>query len=384
MRIGLDGFPLTELKTGVGTYTIKLACALANGAPQDDFELIAPRPFSATALADSRPANLELVYSKPNPFQQRWWSIGLPAYIRRRSLTLYHGTNFEVPLQVRRPTVLTIHDLSWRLHSNTHEASVVRRGRLRLPLMARTATLIVTPSDMVRREVCEYLKIKPDKVFSVPLAPSRELTPLPPDQTLVVRNRLGIEKEFLLFVGTIEPRKNLATLLSAYEEIFRTTDLRPQLVIAGKLGWKVDKLLSQLEQSHGRDRVLLTDYLSDAELAALYSSCRLFIYPSVYEGFGLPPLEAMACGAPVLASPVPSMTESGKTAAHIVPADDTHALAKAIVELFSDAHARQKLSAAGLRYVRNFSWERTAALTREIYEEAIRRKRYKTEKAQAI
>lgn len=384
MRIGLDGFPLTELKTGVGTYTIKLACALAKGAPQDDFELIAPRPFSAAALAESRPANLELVYSKPNALHQRWWSIGLPAYIRRRSLTLYHGTNFEVPLHGRRPTVLTIHDLSWRLHSNTHEAGVVRRGRLRLPLMARIATLIVTPSERVRSEVCGYLKIKPDKVFSVPLAPYRGLTPLPPDETLAVRKRLGIEKEFLLFVGTIEPRKNLSTLLTAVEEIFRTTDLRPQLVVAGKLGWKADKLLSQLERSHVRDRVLLTGYLSDAELAALYSSCHLFIYPSIYEGFGLPPLEAMACGAPVLASPVPSMTEAGQTAAHIIPAEDTHALAKAIVDLCSDARARQKLSAAGLKYVTNFSWERTAALTREVYEEAIRRNRHKTQKAQAI
>ena len=377
MRIGLDGFPLTDLKTGVGTYTISLARALANGAPQDDFELVAPRPFSAAALADSRPANLELVYSKPNALHRRWWSIGLPAYMRRRSLTLYHGTNFEVPLQGRRPTVLTIHDLSWRLHSNTHEAAAVRRGRLRLPLMARTATLIVTPSDRVRREVCDYLKIKPDKVFSTPLAPNHEFTPLPLDQTLVVRKRLGIEKEFLLFVGTIEPRKNLSTLLSAFEEIFRTTDLRPQLVLAGKLGWKAEKLLSQLERSGARDRVLLTGYLSDTELAALYSSCHLFIYPSIYEGFGLPPLEAMACGAPVLASPVPSMTECGETAAHIVPAENTHALAKAIVEL-NDPRARKKLSAAGLKYAANFSWERTAALTREIYEEAIRRKPHKT------
>jgi glycosyltransferase involved in cell wall biosynthesis len=384
MRIGLDGFPLTELKTGVGTYTIKLACALANGAPQDEFELVAPRPFSAAALADSRPGNLDLVYSKPSPLHQRWWSIGLPAYIRRHSLMLYHGTNFDVPLQGRCPTVLTIHDLSWRLHSNTHEASVVRRGRLRLPLMARRATMIVTPSDRVRREVCEYLKIRPDKVFSVPLAPNGELTPLPSHQTLEVRKRLGIEKEFLLFVGTIEPRKNLSTLLSAFEEIIRTTALRPQLVVAGKLGWKADKLLSQLERFHARDRVLLTGYLPDEELAALYSSCHLFIYPSIYEGFGLPPLEAMACGAAVLASPVPSMTESSETAAHIVAPDDIHALAKAIVDLFNDAHARQSLSAAGLNYVKNFSWERTAALTREVYEEAIKRKRHKTQKAQAI
>jgi glycosyltransferase involved in cell wall biosynthesis len=373
MRIGLDGFPLTELKTGVGTYTFELACALANGAPEDDFELVAPRPFLPAVLADSRPANLELVYSKPNPLQRRWWSIGLPSYMRRRSLTLYHGTNYEVPLRGRRPTVLTIHDLSWLLHSSTHEARVVRRGRLRLPLMARNATLIVTPSEMVRREVCDYLKVKPDKVFATPLAPGRGFVPLPPAETLEVRKRLGIEEQFLLFVGTIEPRKNLSTLLSAFEEIFRTTDLRPQLVIAGKLGWKADKLLSQLEQSGARDRVLLTGYLPDAELGALYSSCHLFVYPSVYEGFGLPPLEAMACGAPVLASPVPSMMEGSETAAHIVPAGNTHALAQAIVELFNDAQARQKLSAAGLKYVTNFSWERTAVLTREVYKEAIHR-----------
>src|ERR1044072_7824658 len=196
MRIGLDGFPLTELKTGVGTYTFELACALANGAPQDDFELIAPRPFSPPALADSRPANLELVYSNPNPLQRRWWSIGLPSYIRRRSLTLYHGTNYEVPLQGRCPTVLTIPDLSWRLHSSTHEARVVLRGRLRLPLMARTATLIVTPSDRVRQEVCDYLKIKPDKVIATPLAPNRRFVPLPAAETLEVRKRLGIEDQF--------------------------------------------------------------------------------------------------------------------------------------------------------------------------------------------
>jgi glycosyltransferase involved in cell wall biosynthesis len=371
MRIGLDGFPLTELRTGVGTYTFELACALASGAPQDDFELIAPRPVTPATLADSRPANLELVYSKPNLLHRRWWSIGLPSYIRRRSLTLYHGTNYEVPLWGQGPTVLTIHDLSWLLHSNTHEARVVRRGRLRLPLMARNATLIVTPSDMVRREVCEHLKIKPEKVIATPLAPGRSFVPLPPADTIEVRKRLGIEDEFLFFVGTIEPRKNLSMLLSAFEEIFRTTNLRPQLVIAGKLGWKADNLLSQLDRSGARDRVLLTGYLPDAELGALYSSCHLFIYPSVYEGFGLPPLEAMACGAPVLASPVPSLTEGNEIAAHIVPAEDSHALAKAIVELFSDVQARQKLSAAGLKYVTNFSWERTAALTREVYEKAI-------------
>jgi glycosyltransferase involved in cell wall biosynthesis len=374
MRIGLDGIPLTELKTGVGIYTFELACALATGAPQDNFELISPSPYSTIVVGESKPANLRLVYSKSNALTHHWWAIGLPAYIGRNSLALFHGTNYEVSLRDKCPTVLTIHDLSSLLHSNTHVPRAVWRSRLRLPLMARKATLIVTPSQLVRSEVCEHLKTKADKVVAVPLAPRRCFTPLPSSVTLETRRRLGIEDEFLLFVGTIEPRKNLLTLIRAFEEILRTTDLRPQLVIVGKTGWKTDELFTYLEKSWTRDRVLLTGYLSDEDLCALYSSCRAFIYPSIYEGFGLPPLEAMSCGAAVIASPVPSITESAGRVARLVSPEDVHALAESMVELLTDTGARESLSIAGSRHAANFSWERTAASTREVYTEAFRRR----------
>ncbi|HEX5833717.1 MAG TPA: glycosyltransferase family 1 protein, partial [Pyrinomonadaceae bacterium] len=184
-----------------------------------------------------------------------------------------------------------------------------------------------------------------------------------------VRQRLQIEDEFLLFVGTIEPRKNLSMLLNAFDDVLRTTDLRPQLVIAGKVGWKVDDVLAQARQSSIQDRVRLIGFVADEDLRALYSSCRAFVYPSVYEGFGLPPLEAMACGAPVIASRVPSIKES---VARIASATDSTDLTRTMVELLSSSREREQLSQRGIAYAREFTWQRTAALTREVYAQALR------------
>src|SRR5689334_3220556 len=295
MRIGLDGLPLTQLKTGVGAYTFQLAQALAAQAPQDEFQLISPRPFAPSAACGDFAKNLEFVYSRPNLLQRRWWSLGMPSYIRRNSIALFHGTNYEVPLRGDCPSVITIHDLSLLLHSSTHETRAVLRGRLRLPGMARRATLVITDSEPVRREVCEHLGLASEKVTAIPLAPQPDFVPLRPELTADVRKRLGVDDEFVLYGGTIEPRKNLVTLLKAFEQVLRTTSLRPQLVIAGKLGWKPDDGVMELERSLFKDRIKLTGYVTDTDLCALYSSCRVFVYPSIYEGFGLPPLEAMAC-----------------------------------------------------------------------------------------
>jgi alpha-1,3-rhamnosyl/mannosyltransferase len=368
MRIGLDGLPLTQLKTGVGTYTFELARALAAQAAHDEFELISPRPFDHAAPHEGTPQNLALVYSKPNLFARRWWSLGLPSYLRRTSTALFHGTNFEVPLRGNCPSVITIHDLSLLLHSSTHEARPVLRARVRLPRMARKATFVITDSEQVRGEVCEHLRIEPGKVIAIPLAPQTSFTPAPAKITAEVRRRLGVEDEFVLYAGTIEPRKNLVTLLKAFEEVLRTTELRPQLVIAGKLGWKQNELLDNLEKSGFRDRIKVLGYVSDADLRALYSSCLAFVYPSIYEGFGLPPLEAMACGAPVIASAVPSVTNG---VARVISATDVQGLAGSIVELIRDRQARESLSLAGRAHAAKFSWAQTAMLTREVYEETL-------------
>ena len=360
---------LAQPRTGVGTYTYELARALAYDAPQDEFELVSPLPFEPSVLAGIQPANLRCIYSKPNVLQRRWWTIGLPSYVRNHPFELFHGTNYEVPLRAPCPTVVTIHDLSLLLHSSTHEARAVRRARLLLPLMARRAKLIVTPSELIKNQVCEHLRIPPKKVFAVPLAPRANFKPMPLAQTVETRRRLNVEDKFLLFVGTIEPRKNLSMLVHALEEVLRTTELRPQLVVAGKVGWKVDNVLAELRGSPGSDRVRLIGFVSDNDLRALYSSCRAFVYPSLYEGFGLPPLEAMACGAPVVSSLVPSIKES---VARVISATDSKSLAKAMIELLTDEQLRQSLSIRGLEHAQEFSWQRTAQLTREVYAQALR------------
>ncbi len=372
MRIGLDGIPLTDLKTGIGAYTFELACALALGSPTDDFELISPFPYSTLIASDSKPLNLRLIHSKSNVFTRRWWAIGLPAYLRRTDLSLFHGTNFEVPLWRNCPTVVTIHDLSRLLLPKVHEAWAARRARFSVPFMARLATAIITPSQSIRREVCERLGIVPDKVVAIPHGPRRCFRPLPLNQTTEIRQRLGIGDDFLLAVGTIEPRKNLLTLVRAFEEILHTTSLRPQLVIAGREGWLTDELFAHIKKAELGDRLRLTGYLSDEDLCALYSSCRAFIYPSIYEGFGLPPLEAMACGAPVITSSIPSLVEITGGAARLVSPTDVQALGRTIVGLLTDENEREKLSAAGQKRAAEFSWDRTARLTRDVYDRVLR------------
>jgi glycosyltransferase involved in cell wall biosynthesis len=376
MRVGLDAIPLATPRTGVGHYTFELAHHLALIAPSDEFELVSPFPFASPIERDDRlPANLLSVHTKANLLRRRWFAVGLPLYIRQSAFDLFHGTNYEVPLWSRCPSVLTIHDLSLFLHPSTHEDRLVRRGRLRLPIMARAASCIIMPSESVRREVCEHLRVKPSKTIAIPEAPRDIFHSLPLEETTEARRRLQIEDEFILFVGTIEPRKNLLTLLRAFEEVLRSTALRPQLVIAGKKGWLTDELFSHVKKSGLEAHLRFTGYLTDEDLRALYSSCRAFVYPSLYEGFGLPPLEAMACGAPVIASQIPAIIETvGTTAARLISPADTQALARNIIELLENENERRTLSAMGRERAAQFSWQRTARLTLEVYRELLQKK----------
>ena len=227
MRVGIDGYPLSEPRTGVGHYTLELARALALISPSDQFELVSPAPFDRAALDEIERAhlpNLRATNPRASSIRGHWWSIGLPLYARRARFDLFHGTNFDVPLWKKRRSVVTIHDLSALLHPEKHRSRLVRRARLRLPLVVRIADMIITPTESVKREVCHHLSVKPDKVTAIHSAARRSFQPLPFPETAQVRQRLGVEDDFLLFVGTLEPRKNLLTLLKAF-----ATDHRPEL-----------------------------------------------------------------------------------------------------------------------------------------------------------
>jgi glycosyltransferase involved in cell wall biosynthesis len=374
MRVGLDGYPLCEPLTGVGHYTFELARALALKHPSDQFELIAPFDFHTSVFShsdhDSLP-NLVFVSLGLKSVRGRWWSFHLPRYLKRAALDLFHGTNYELPLWNARRTVLTVHDLSSLLYPELHRKQLARRMRLRLPLAVRLAKAIITPTEAIKRELCSKLKVKNGKVTAIHEAPRELFRPVSRDNSFPVRQRLGVEDEFLLFVGTLEPRKNLITLLKAFAQILRETSQRPQLVVVGAEGWLMDETFSAMCGEDVREHLCLTGYLNDDDLRALYSSCRAFIYPSLYEGFGLPPLEAMACGAPVIASRVSALQETLADAATLVDPLDSNALAIRIITLLEDGARRDELIERGAARASQFSWQTTAELTYEIYKTVL-------------
>jgi glycosyltransferase involved in cell wall biosynthesis len=373
MRIGIDGIPLAELKTGVGHYTLEIARELALQAPSDSFQILSHLPFAHAAVADfNAPDNLSFIKQPVNQATRNWWTIGLPLYIKRARLDLFHGTNYDVPVWGGCPTVLTIHDLSQLLFPATHEERRVRRARRRLPVMSRRATMIITPTEAVKSEVCEHLRVPRDKVVVIHEAPRRSFQPMPLEQASATVRRLGLDDEFILYVGTIEPRKNIITLIKAFEEVLRTTTLRPQLVIAGKKGWLTDELFDYIDSAKLGDRLRLTGYLGDDELRALYSASRVMVYPALYEGAGLPTLEAMACGAPVITTNTPAIAEMVGDKARLFAPADFRVLARHIVELLTTPALRESLSRAGIDHASQFTWERAARETLHVYQQALR------------
>ncbi|HKP47576.1 MAG TPA: glycosyltransferase, partial [Pyrinomonadaceae bacterium] len=252
MHIGLDGLPLTSQRTGVGHYTWELAVALAELAQESEIELLYPSnypPIASTTTEDQHP-NLRFTSVNVGPVGRHWWSTGLPGYLRKNKFDLFHGTNYDVPLWRRCATVLTIHDLSLILFPETHRKRSVSRARRRLPLMAKTADAIITPSKSVKQEVCEHLNVAVGKVFVVPEAARGSFRSVVPDETEAIRARLNCGEEFLLAVGTIEPRKNLTVLLDAFEELMQDPALKDlRLVIAGGRGWLTNPFFEKLAGS---------------------------------------------------------------------------------------------------------------------------------------
>jgi len=236
--------------------------------------------------------------------------------------------------------------------------------------MVKAASKIITPSNSVKTEVCETFKLDPEKVCVTPEAPRPSFRRRQDGEVNELRTRLGITQDFVLCVGTIEPRKNLRRVVEAFERLLRTTSLSPKLVIAGGQGWLMDDFTSDIRGKGLQDVVCLTGYLEDQDLGALYSSCKAFVYPSLYEGFGLPPLEAMACGAPVICSRIPALIETVGTSARLIDPYNVDDLAQAMFELLSDERVQEHYARLGIANVQNFSWEQTALRTLEVYREA--------------
>jgi glycosyltransferase involved in cell wall biosynthesis len=295
--------------------------------------------------------------------------LTLSAELRRRPVDLLH-VQYTAPPLAPCPVVSTVHDLSFEHIPETFK----RRSRVQLRLTvratARRAAHVIAPSEFTRRDLVETYGLDPARVTAIPLAASPRFRPVADAAELGrVRRRYGIGGEYVLAVGSIQPRKNLARLVRAYSALRRARGRSnlPQLVLVGKKGWLYDDTLDAIEQEGLAGSVVLTGYVSEGDLPALYAGALCFAYPSYFEGFGLPPLEAMSCGAPVLTGNLTSLPEVVGDAGLTVDPFDTGAIAGALARLIDDDALRADLRGRGLSRARRFDWRETARMTLEVY-----------------
>ncbi len=341
MIAALDATPLTVPTGGVTRYTWELARALAALHPDDQYWLLSDQRFEIPGPGS---ANLHQGDGPHTAAERRWWLWGLEREMMRRRVEVFHGTDFSVPYLSRRPSVMTLHDLSpWLME----EASARVRRRVPVLLKARIPTMIVTPSEAVRRAAVARFRLDGDRVAAVPLAASSHfhfVEAAPP------------ARPYFLFVGTLEKRKNIERLIEAWREVRKTQEI--DLLLAGRArdGFAMPAPEAGLK---------ILGSVAEADLPGLYARATAFVYPSLYEGFGLPVLEAMQCGATVITSRDPAIMEVSGGAAIHVDASDVRALADAL-----RAHPMRREES--LKRAALFSWAATARKTREVYDAARR------------
>jgi glycosyltransferase involved in cell wall biosynthesis len=285
--------------------------------------------------------------------------------------TLFHATeHLLLPLR-SVPTVLTVHDLIFRQLPEHHKPLNRAYLNLTLPLYCRRATHVITISERTRRDVTAAYDVPPEKVTVIHEAADPRFRPQTPGRVTAVRQRYGLPERYILFVGTIEPRKNLTRLLHAFEAL-HGDDLCDALVIVGKRGWLYGGFFAELEQSPVRDAVLLPGYVPDEALPAVYAGAQALAFPSLYEGFGLPALEAMACGTPVACSGTSSLPEVAGDAALYFDPNSEGAIAETLRRLLGDPDLRGELVQRGFERAACFSWDRVAAETKAVYDAVMR------------
>lgn len=379
MHIGIDASRVTVAeRTGTEHYTFELLAALAQLDRQNRYTLYCNQP---PAMLPPLGPNFSL---RQIPFPRLWTHARLSAELALHPPDVLFVPAHVLPLGVllrrRMRTVVTIHDMGYMRFPESHTPAQRRYLRLSTRWSAHVASQLIAISNTTRADLMRYAGAPPEKIRVIHHGVSPRFQPVE-DQDLIAATqaKYGIRPPYFLYVGTIQPRKNLARLLEAFASAARDWGLgtgsiapnpasripHPQLVLAGKHGWLTGEIERQSTQIFGPDSpaVRFTGYIADQDLPTLLSGALAFVFPSLYEGFGMPLLEAMACGTPVLASATSALPEIAGDAALLIDPEDTAAIADGLARLMSDAVLRADLRARGLARAAQFTWERCAEET---------------------
>ncbi|HAF16147.1 MAG TPA: glycosyltransferase family 1 protein [Blastocatellia bacterium] len=370
MHIAIDAHSVGTGLGGNESYATHLIEALAEIDGVNSYTLYVTRREAVERFTNRWP-NFQVRATLPHtPFIRIPLTLG--AELRKNPVDVLH-VQFTAPPLAPCPVVVSIHDLSFEHLPETFKWRSRTQLRLTVRRSARQAAQVLALSEYARSDIINTYGISPDKVTAIPLAAPAHFAPVTDDREFQrVRQTYGIQSDYILSVGSIQPRKNLNRLIAAYSSLRRARPegKLPQIVLVGKCAWLYDETLRTIKELGLSNSVVLTGYVPETDLPALYSGALCFVYPSYFEGFGLPPLEAMKCGTPVIVGNKTSLPEVVGEAGVLVDPFDVDDIASAIASVIGDSNFRSQLRAKGLERSRLFDWRETARQTLAIYRKA--------------
>lgn len=368
MKIGILTGDHKQNETGIGNYILNLINELKNfpdelsvirhpnGYDYDIKKQIIPHTFPSAGM---------MVWSCVISAQRHLFS----------DMDLVHSPTLALfPVKPHENYVFTAHDIIFKKFPDYLPIGTIRHTKLFFHHNLKLSDRIIADSESTKEDLITCYRIPKEKITTIPVAADKIYSKLPECDVQKIREKYSLFIPFVLYVGTIEPRKNIILILEAFSHLQKSIpDL--ELVIAGKKGWYYEEIFQKLNTLHIQNKVKFLGYVPLPDLPGLYNAATIFVYPSLYEGFGIPPLEAMQCGTPVITSNVSSLPEVMGEKGLMVPPDDPFALHRAMKKIIQDRSFREEQIKYGLERSRQFSWKRTAEMTRDVYEEVIRSKK---------
>ena len=366
MRVAIDATSVPAKPAGAGVYAIELVRAMAERPARDGYAVFTRGPWF-DALGAKPNWRIERVQAPTRARRLLWEQAALPGRVGALGIDVLHGTHHGVPVRpMRARRVVTVHDLTFLRIPQRYPPARRLYMQTITQLGARVADAIIAPSRVVREDIERLLPAGRGKVHVVHEAPAARYRPMARDEALGIARGYGIEPPYVLSVGSLEPGKNRRRVLEALAAL-RAEGVTPQFAIVGQPAWKYEEDAETVRVLGLEQQVRFLGYVPDDDLPALYAGADVFAYPSLYEGFGLCVLEAMACGTPVLTSAVSATAEVAGDAALLVDPASVDAIRDGLRGLLGDAGARRELSERGLARAAEFTWRRAADETYEVY-----------------
>ena len=371
MKIAINTLGPSKLKAGIGNYVVNLVHELARIDGRNEYLILANEDNAQHFRFRNKNFTTFVLpsYTKNRVLRILWEQIRLPKFLKKHNVNILHSPGFVAPLRKTTKSVVTVHDMTFFSHPEHHTRWKQMYFRRMIPKSVEKADAVIADSENTKQEIIRYLKTDKNKITTVHLGVGKHFKTgdkKPAQQFL--RKKYHIKHNFILFVGTIEPRKNLTRLVEAFLYV-KNKGLK--LVIVGEKGWKMDSFFKMIDELELKEEVIFTGYVQDTDLVRFYQAAEIFVYPSLYEGFGIPVIEAMACGCPVLTSNISSLKEIAERSAILVNPTYTKAITKAIQKLLKDSPQKRALIHEGIIRAQHLTWEKTAKKTLEVYQKVL-------------